>query len=238
MENLDIFMLALLSFLMGAALVGLVVYLRRGASKRSSAGNAPDPDLEEVARLWRSQKNRRMVVQVDEQYYTGASELNPAQQRHLVEVATVLHSWLLEEGQATVTPSTSPVEPVRSVLPQAPTKLEYGPSRPASQEQGVKPVAARPLDALSRVINAGPARETPKFKSIAAQINDILQSRLPGSPFEVQGIILVEMPDQSVIVRVGAEEYAGIEAVPDPAVRAFIKAAVAEWEASTRAGIK
>jgi len=237
MERLDVFMLALLSFLMGAALVSLVVYLRGGASKRSSGSGAPDPGLEEVVRLWRSRKTRRMVVQLDEKRFTASRELDPEQQRHLVEAATVLQTWLAEEQPAIPPPLPSPVGMHRSAPPPAPVGLEQSGPIP-TPEAGVKPVAARPLEALSRVFTSATPKEAAKFKSIAAQINDILQSRLPGSPFEAQGISLVEMPDQGVIVRVGSEEYAGIEAVPDPAVRAFIKAAVAEWEATTRAGIR
>lgn len=238
MKSLDVLALALLSFLMGAALVSLVVYLRGGASKRSSAGGTPDPNLEEVARLWRSRKARRMVVELDEKRFTGASELNSEQQRRLAEVAAVLQAWLAEEQPAAPPPLPAAVEMKQPISPLARTDPERsGPTLP-SPEQGVKPVAARPLDALSRTFNSAPPKEVAKFKSIAAQINDILQSRLPGSAFEAQGVSLVEMPDQGVIVRVGAEEYAGIEAVPDAAVRAFIKSAVAEWEASTRAGIR
>ena len=97
---------------------------------------------------------------------------------------------------------------------------------------------ARPLDAINRAFISVPTQAAPKFKSIAAQINDVLQSRLPGSPFEAVGINLIETPDQGVVVRVGSEEFPGVEAVSDPAVRAFIKAAVAEWEANTRTGIR
>jgi hypothetical protein len=104
--------------------------------------------------------------------------------------------------------------------------------------QELKPVPARPLDALNRVFTSSPAQAAPKFKSIAAQINEILQNRLPGSPYEAVGIDLIETPDQGVVVRVGAEEFPGVEAVSDPGVRAMIKAAVAEWEEKTRGGIR
>ena len=99
-------------------------------------------------------------------------------------------------------------------------------------------MAARPLEALNRALVPNPSQMAVQFKSIAAQINDVLQSRLPGSPYAGQGIALVETPDQGVVVRIGIEEYPGVEAVPDPEIRSFIKAAVAEWEARTRRGIR
>ena len=233
MENLDVFVLALFCFLMGAGLVGLIVYSRGSTSKPSSGSNTSDPDLEEVARLWRSRKANRIVVQLGENHYAAARELSPEQQQHLARAISVLQTWLTEGEPAKAPPA--PAAP-RPGLPTAPKEQEL--PLPVSPAQEVKPVPARPLDALNRAFTSSPAKAAPKFKSIATQINDILQAHLPGSPFEAQGISLVERPDQSVVVRVGSEEYPGVDTVPDPAVRAFIKAAVAEWEASTRAGIK
>ncbi len=236
MENLDVFVLALFCFIMGATLVGLVVYLR-GDKTRNAPGDKPsDLDLMEVARLWRSRKTKRLVVELEGKTHASASELSAEQQQHLVSTASVLQTWLAE-GE----PSKEPPHPVAaqpaSLTPPVAAKEQAKPT-PAFPAQEVKPVPARPLDALNRAFISGPTQAAPKFKSIAAQINDVLQSRLPGSPFEAVGINLVETPDQGVVVRVGSEEFPGVEAVPDPAVCAFIKAAVAEWEASTRTGIR
>jgi hypothetical protein len=236
MENLDVFVLALFCFIMGATLVGLVVYLRGGKAKNLPGENPSDPDMVEVAHLWRSRKTKRLVVELDEKIYISASELSSNQQQHLAGSAAVLQTWLAE-GE----PSKEP-QPAAAAQPVPPTPLaaakEPAKATAASPAQEVKPVAARPLDAINRAFISGPTQAAPKFKSIAAQINEVLQSRLPGSPFEAVGIHLIETPDQGVVVRVGSEEFAGVEAVPDPAVRAFIKAAVTEWEANTRTGIR
>ena len=236
MENLDVFVLALFCFLMGAGLVGLIVYSRGSASKRASSSNTPDPDLEEVAQLWRSRKANRIVVQLGENHYAAASELSPEQQRYLARAASALQAWLAEGEPVKVPPPPAAPYPGASMPPMAPREQDI--PLPASPAQEVKPVPARPLDALNRAFTSSPAKAAPKYKSIAAQINDILQAHLPGSPFEAQGISLVEKPDQSVVVRVGSEEYPGVDAVPDPAVRALIKAAVTEWEIKIRGTIQ
>ena len=235
MENLDTFLLALFCFVMGATVVGLVVYLR-GGSRNTAEGKTPDPDLVAVARLWRSRKTRRLVVEMDERTYAAANELSSEQQQRLAGGVAVLQSWLAEEEPARE--AEAPL--VAAPAPPAPrvAAKEQIAAAPIASAEAVKPVPARPIDALSRTFSPNPPAAVPKFKSIAVQINEVLQKQLPGSSFEAVGIALIEMPDQGVVVRVGAEEYAGVEAVPDPAVRAFIKAAVAEWEANTRTGIK
>jgi hypothetical protein len=236
MENLDVFVLALFCFIMGATLVGLVAYLRGGKAKNLPGDSPADPDLVEVAHLWRSRKTKRMIVELDEKIYTSASELSTDQQQRLAGSASVLLSWLAEGEPSKEPQPAAAAQPVSPIQPAA--AKEQARPMPAFPAQEVKPVPARPLDAINRSFTSGPTQAVPKFKSIAAQINEVLQARLPGSPFEAVGIHLIETPDQGVIVRVGSEEFAGVEAVPDPAVRAFIKAAVAEWEVKARTGIR
>jgi hypothetical protein len=235
MENLDTFLLALFCFVMGATVVGLVVYLRAG-SRNAAEAKPPDPDLVAVARLWRSQKTKRLVVELDEKTYATASELSSEQMQRLAGSAVVLQNWLNEGEPAKEMREAAVVPPALPAPPAAVKEQVTVP--PITPPAEVKPVPARPIDALSRTLSSNLPAAVPKFRSIAVQINEVLQKRLPGSPFEAVGIALIEMPDQGVVVRVGAEEYTGVEAVPDPAVRAFIKTAVAEWEANTRTGIR
>ncbi len=62
------------------------------------------------------------------------------------------------------------------------------------------------------------------------QIEDILQDMIIGTPMENQGIHLKEDPTRGVIVSVGPNSYEGIDAVPDPEIKATIRAAVSKWE--------
>jgi len=236
MENLDIFVLALFCFVLGATVVGLVVYLRNNQSKTPPDKGQTDPDLVELARLWRKGKTDRMVIELDEHTYATASELSRDQQQRLAGTVNLLQAWLAQAGAE---PAPQSPGAVKSTPPAPPVAVkEQAQPAPTPSAQAVQPVPARPLDALNRAFTSGPAQKVAQFKSIAAQINEILQKRLPGSPYEAVGIDLIETPDQGVVVRVGEAEYAGVEAVPDPAVRAMIKAAVAEWEEKTRGGIR
>lgn len=233
MENLDSILLALFCFFSGAVLVGTVVYVRGNKARRRGAGKHAELELVEVAHLWRSGKTRHLVVELDEGMHTSASDLNAIQREQLSNAAAVLQTWLAEAGP-TAAPLPAALPPMPTPLPPIATQAPAVAATPPD----VRPVAPRPLESIGRRLATAPAQAVPQFKSIAAQINDVLQAHLPGSPFEAQGITLIEKADQGVVVRFGAEEYPSVEAVPDPAVRSFIKAAVAEWEAKTRGGIR
>lgn len=105
--------------------------------------------------------------------------------------------------------------------------LEGGASVP------VQPPPAAPAAASSTPPTAKEAPPAPPSASIVAQINDILQSKLIGTPLETRGVRLQESSSGGVMVFVGLKIYDGVDAVPDPEVQAIIRQAVAEWEIAT-----
>jgi hypothetical protein len=81
-----------------------------------------------------------------------------------------------------------------------------------------------------------PVPEVPKpsLKSIIQQINDVLQENLITSVFKDREIQLTEGPDGAVIVQDGRMKYEGIDAVPDPEIKAMIRQAITQWEQTTK----
>jgi hypothetical protein len=67
--------------------------------------------------------------------------------------------------------------------------------------------------------------------SIAAQIDEILQRKISGTPLERQEVRLIEFPKSGMVILVGKEQYEGVDAVPDKVIREVIEEAVSEWEA-------
>jgi hypothetical protein len=63
-----------------------------------------------------------------------------------------------------------------------------------------------------------------------SQIDMILQERLAGTELEERGIFLAQSMEGGVIVYVGLTRYNGIDDVPDPEIKAAIRAAITEWE--------
>ncbi|MBI9043383.1 MAG: hypothetical protein JEZ06_02785 [Anaerolineaceae bacterium] len=92
---------------------------------------------------------------------------------------------------------------------------------PIKEETSTKSIYVETKPAPDFVENGG---------SIVQQINAILLAMLPHTPLRNKAIRLSESPTEGVIILVGLERYVGVEAVTDPAVKALVKAAVAEWE--------
>jgi hypothetical protein len=93
----------------------------------------------------------------------------------------------------------------------------------------VKPVSTELPDIVGALLTPTTKPE-PEFKSIAGQINDILQAQLAGTTLEPRGISLSDAPDQGVMVTLDGKQYLGVMDVPDEDVRSAIRAAVLEWE--------
>jgi hypothetical protein len=69
-----------------------------------------------------------------------------------------------------------------------------------------------------------------KSVSIVAMIDDVLQTKIPGTPFSGKGIRLEEGSFGEVIVYVDKNRYPSVDAVPDPEIQALIKSAIADWD--------
>ena len=93
----------------------------------------------------------------------------------------------------------------------------------------VKPVSTKLTDVVGGILNPAPTT-TPEFKSIAMQINDILQEMIVDTPFDARGITVNDAPDHGVMVTLDGEKYPGVKDVPDEEVRNLIRSAVVEWE--------
>jgi hypothetical protein len=86
-----------------------------------------------------------------------------------------------------------------------------------------------PFQVFSRSGPESPAQEA-AWKSIVAQIDEILQEKLEGTAIKDRGIRLVELPNEGMVVMVGLEKFKDVEDIPNEDIRNVIHAAVEEWE--------
>ena len=251
MDILTTLYVAVLFFILGVALMGLIWYFRaaakRGAGKPNKAGSA-GLDLTEMARLMRDNQTQDLVVEMDGDSYKSVHELTPVLQRRLSFTSNVLVNWLaapaptpategdaagdtqdgIEPGLSLAEPSSAEPMPAEAVTPEP--KPEYVPPFSVDPELEVKPVSTALPDVVGSLINPSPPPPMPQFKSIAMQINDILQVQLAGTTLESRGISVNDAPDHGVMVTLDGEKYPGLKDVPDEEVRKAIRAAVLEWE--------
>ena len=235
-------LLAVFFFLIGAAVMGIIWYLQniaRGGYKEKNASSS-DSNLAEVARLFRDKTTQDLVVTMNGNVFHDANQLNPGQSRRLHFASDVLVKWLGESPPpspasdatpATPQESTSPAEewvPVETVAPG--DQLAHIPPFVAEPAEEVKPVSIKITDVVSGILN--PAPPQPEPKSIALQIDAILQDMIADTTFEERGISVNDAPDHGVMVTLDGKQYPGVKDVPDEEVRNLIRSAVVEWEKS------
>jgi hypothetical protein len=241
-------------FILGAAIIAiiwiLVVIIRRFSSKGKTA-SVVDPNVAEVAHLMRNVKTQDLVVEMDGKTFKSVSELSSSQQHRLSFASTVLGKWL---GQPATNVSPSTEGQPASPTPETPIQeSDWVPAETLpmqSQTLGVSPFITEPMpevkpvstslpDVLGGIISPTPApTSAPMFKSIAMQIDDILQAKIVGTPFEARGITVKDAPDHGVEVTLDGQKYGGVKDVPDEAVRNLIRSAVMEWEKLGKASSK
>ncbi len=235
-------------FLMGAAVIGIIWYLQSVASgnfRKGKKAEKPDPNLAEVARLLRDKTTQDLVVTMNGHTFRQAAELNPGQSRRLHFASNVLVKWLATApppAPAEPGAETTQGEPGATTFPadeewipaeSAPVEAEPKVVPPFTSEPNaeVKPVSTQFSDVVSEIIKpAASGPKTTEFKSIAAQIDEILQEMIADTPFEQRGITVNDTPDHGVMVTLDGKEYPGVKDVPDEEVRNLIRSAVAEWE--------
>lgn len=178
-------------------------------------------------------ENGSFVLDLDGRRVNPIS-LTSDQRKRLIDMLNIMRPWL--EGRAAPTPQSPPrsapppssappatVEDRLDALGGSPPESKPVPAKPASPPPQ-QPPAARPGSTAKDDRPVAPAN------SIVGQIDTILQSRLAGTHLEGRGIFLAQSPDGGVAVFIGLTRYSGIDDVPDPEIKAAIRAAISEWE--------
>jgi gas vesicle protein len=201
---------AIILILIGGAigfLVGLLLLSLRGKSSPTKEEKvSASKDWKELAHLGRQISDRRFTVRLDGKSYLDVKELTDDQNYRLIEVSNDFRKWL----QIPQVPGTSKLDQPLNSAPSGMTSFEKKPlSPPADVEKSTKFTTGQ---------------------SIVAQIDAILQMKLQGTPYASQGIRLMEVPGQGMMVVVGLNKYQDINDVPDGQIRKMIQEAVADWE--------
>lgn len=196
-----------------------------------------------VVRLWREKKTGAIIVEKDGKSFVTAVPLTDAQHSELEQTERDFRAWLGMGLSANLetpgqfrsqisAPDQSTQLPATTVQGASGMASTAAPSSP-SPTRGAKSVGKKgePADS-THPAPAGTAAPLVGAKSIVMQIEDILQDMLVGNPLEIRGIHLTEDPGRGVMVSIGGQNYEGIDVVPDPEIRAIIRAAVSQWENS------
>jgi hypothetical protein len=214
------------SFLKKETSVKAVQPLPEGpASESLKAPSSPSEPagLEEIARLWDEAGSHGLVVEIDGQPHHQMQELSPEKRAELELTLERLSNWLGKplqkpglDGPVVTTPAAS--------ASQAGSLAAPAPENP----QPVTKPSLNPLDVIVNAFQTDVGKPN-TVKSLAEQVDEVLQEKLAESTLRGRGIRLLDLPGKGLVVLVGLDKYDGIDAVPDEEVKAILHAAVDEW---------
>jgi hypothetical protein len=187
-----------------------------------------------VVKVVQDRKSGHIFPEYNGKVIRYPADLTATQRERLAIQLGMLQAWL--------SPSSTPKEAPAAVQSTAGTGTgplvlgaaavgEMQDSLPAAPQ--TQPVRVNPVDMFARVLQSEVRNPPALQKSIAAQIDEILQEKLVDSPLAGRGIRLMELPSKGLVVMVGLDQYSGVDDVPDPEIRSIIRQSVAEWEERT-----
>lgn len=209
-----------IGIVMGFLLGALVFTLRRESSPEPPSRKLVLSDEHDDLRIWRGDKDEQLVIEIEGASYHRESDLGPDQSRRLASLINELRAFM---DVRSTPPVQIPAVQTDSVKPAVTQTAEDEKRTSLNPFQ----IFTRSLQPLEKIGSDEPD------KSIVAQIDEILQTRLENTPLADQGIRLIEGPDQGMVIEVGLSRYTDIDAVPDSEVRRLIRQAVNEWESRT-----
>jgi hypothetical protein len=256
MDTTYIILLVVVCLILGVILDNLVHFLLKKEEPPKKvlpepAKSAPAPlqatpapsiptGLEEVAHLWVEPGSSKLVLEMGGQQLRTASELSGEQRSRLETSLAQLMDWLGKPLQA---PAPQPPAEALAGAPSLNSKnidsAGFSADRtplpvPVSSQPVVKPII-NPFEFVVKAFQTD-VKKPDTTKTLAEQVDDILQEKLAESPLKDKGIRLMDTLDRGLVVWVGLEKYDGVDAVPDEQVKAVLREAVDEWgkRASTR----
>jgi hypothetical protein len=236
-----------------ALVIGVVVgFLLASLSNQSTQDDQnKKKSLTELARLWRDRTSGKVIVEMNSKMFSTPDELRSDQQAALSKALDELQLWLgaddlvarvLTTTESSALPEPSPLvqsESLPAVSDAAKIVSLSAASKAISHppESEVKPPSMQIGDIIAQVFSPEKTKTASKsIKSIAAQVDEIIQERLPGSAFKNRIISVTDLPGRGLLVRVDNLSYEGIGDVADADIRQFLRECVSEWERRSEIG--
>jgi hypothetical protein len=235
MDLFSVLIVAVVCVGIGFVIATLLSNLREEQPQVNPEETAEVVDRVQVLRLWRHEETGALLPEVKGEVLESAKGLD-AEQHAAVSIALVdLYSWMEAGNQAVpkLVVETEPESPARH--PRTRGDMVSSEAESPTGPEEVKPASMNIFKSLVRTAQKEATQkveaETP---SIAAQVDEILQEKLSASPLAGQGIRLMDLPGQGMVIMVGLDKYPDIASVPDEDIKKLLRASVSEWEAGTK----
>jgi hypothetical protein len=250
MDNLTDLVPLVLVGLIGLVVGALFGILAANFMNRSENTNQRRrQNLVEVFRVWKDRLSGDVQLEFEGTVYATPDKLDSKRNSNLIQALEEVNRWMgipgLTKGLATTPPKID--QPELKPAPSTPGGIGDSSAKPPLNNQaypppyeiiedtanGAKPASViNPVNVLERVLRPKSEPEPQEPKSIAGQIDEILQRKLPSTPLKNHIVKLLELPEKGLVVLVDKQEFQGVGEVPDPEIRALLQECVAEWEES------
>ena len=221
---LPIVVIGLIGLVVGA-LFGVLLSGGLGGSTKPDS-KTPGKDYVQSLRVWRERRSGKLILDLEDNLYPSAEKMTPRQRTSVQQTVDEVYLWLGMNVTALKVPSP--------IISTPPPVFESGLPTAAA---GISPVQVSAAGVMSAAIpqvlipeTKGKEKEKEAPKSIAAQVDEILQEKLPQSNMSQRAIRLIELPLRGLVVMVDGQAYEGVGDVPDEEVRKLIQECVSEWE--------
>lgn len=197
-------------------------------ASRTTNANATLSGGEELVRLWRS-ADGELIVEVSGKRYRTRQELIDAGLELRVASAARDLSFLLE-SPANATVSASAIIPPHSA--GAPSKTAPRLVTKVSLEEAAKMEVKRPsmdLPTQFRYLRSQQKQPEIQIKTVAEEIDEILQVMILGTPFVSRGLKVSDSP-HGVSFSIDNRNYESVDSIPDGDAQNLIRAAIQKWD--------
>jgi len=221
----------------GFAFGMMLANVRPDKGRSASSTGKSSSNTVEVVKVVQDRKSGHIFPEYNGKVVRYPADLTATQRERLAIQLGMLQAWLSPSSTPKEVPATVQAVPAIGTGPLVSSAATAGaitdalPAVPPAQ-----PVRVNPVDMFAWTLQSEVRTPPAAQKSIAAQIDEILQEKLIDSPLAGRGIRLMELPSKGLVVMVGLQQYSGVDEVPDPEIRTIIRQSVADWENRTTAG--
>ncbi|MCX8063265.1 MAG: hypothetical protein N3D16_11850 [Anaerolineales bacterium] len=237
--NISLLILLAVVLVAVAVLIGFLLATVLGGKSAEPPPQARKEGLNRQISFYSDHQFRNIVIQIEGKTVASPHLLQENERRQLLLLDQTLRKWLNLQpasaeklAQATPKPDSTTPEATPAQEPllfsDIPGKAISPPSVEPPAKRGVADWLAQALQPKSSV--SEPTR------SIAMQVDEILQRKLQETGWSGRGIRLMELPNKGMVVLIGLDQYATVDDVPDAEIRALIRASVSEWETKMLGG--
>jgi hypothetical protein len=243
MDNVGLFLV--IGIVGMVACVGLVVVglLWKPAAKTDKARPAPAESAaaapaaaggpREVLRVLRDAATEELFVEVAGQRYSRMADIHQGSVREGFR-STLRDLEAFAGGAPTVPPVVVKPVPQPEPVPVTPSLTNIGTAKQAATATtpGTGPLLAPSMNPFKQmlVLRDLAKVQLPPVKTIAEQIDEIVQEKLADSPLAQRGVKVHIGPKGNALFRADGQDYEAVDELPDDEIRGLIRAAVAEWE--------